>query len=49
MRKYGCVLINQGDKLTKDIKEKLVKENHNLYGLKKDYIDYLPLPKASKI
>jgi hypothetical protein len=24
MRKYGCVLINQGDKLTKEIREKLV-------------------------
>ena len=26
LRKYGCVLINQGDKLTKE-KEKLCKEN----------------------
>ena len=49
MRKYGCVLVNQGDKLTKERREELVKLNKKQYGLTKEYIDYLPIPKSSKI
>ena len=33
MRKYGCVLINQGDKLTKEKRGELVKINKEEYGL----------------
>ena len=49
LRKYGCVLINQGDKLTKELKEKLIEENREKYGLSKEYIKYLKLPKACNV
>jgi hypothetical protein len=44
LRKYGCVLINQGDKLTPERKIELVRINNLKYGLQADYINHLALP-----
>ena len=49
MRKYGCVLINQGDKLTKEDKLKQKVSNQEKYGLSKAYKDYLKIPKACNV
>ena len=32
-KKYGCVIVNEGDKLTKDLKLKLISKNKIKYGL----------------
>ena len=48
-RKYGCVLINDGDKITKARKAELLKINQEKYGLTQEYIDYLKLPDASNV
>lgn len=48
-RKYGCVIINSGDKLTAEQKTRLQIENQEKYGLTQKYIDYLKLPKASNV
>lgn len=48
-RKFGCVLINEGDKLTSEEKARLLEENQEKYGLSQEYIDYLKLPKASNV
>ena len=44
VRKYGCVLINQGDKLTPQQKLDLVERNRKRYALKPEYIKNLKLP-----
>ena len=49
MRKYGCVLINQGDKLTKEEKEDLKLKNAAKYGLSQEYINYLKIPEACNV
>jgi hypothetical protein len=48
-RKYGTVLVNMGDKLTKEQKLQLQKENQKKYGLSKDYLEALKLPKPTNI
>ena len=48
-RKYGCVLINTGDKLTWRQKDELLLENKEKYGLSPEYLKQLKLPKASNI
>ena len=47
LRKSEGVLINQGDKLKPEEKEKLTEENQENYGLSEKYLEYLTLPKAS--
>lgn len=42
-RKFGC-LINTGDKLTPEIKQKLLKINQEKYGLSEEYLRDLKLP-----
>lgn len=49
VRKYGCVIINQGGKLTAAEKHKLQQFNHQKYGLSQEYVDYLALPPSSDI
>ena len=49
LRKSEGVLINQGDKLRPEEKEKLTEENQENYGLSEEYLEYLTLPKASKV
>ena len=49
VRKYGTVLINQGDKLTPEEKIRLKNENNAIYGLSDEYIAYLKLPKACDV
>ena len=48
-RKFGHVLINQGDKLRPEQKIQLTKENKILYGLSEEYLATLKLPKSSNI
>lgn len=48
-RKYGCVLINQGDKVTPAEKLERIEENRRMYGLSQEYIDYIKLPKAHNV
>ena len=47
LRKSEGVLINQGDKLRPEEKNKLTEENQENYGLSEEYLEYLTLPKAS--
>ena len=47
-RKMG-VLINEGDRLTKDDKKKLQKENRKVYQLPEEYLDRLVIPKGDNI
>ena len=49
MRTYGTVLINEGDKMTPERRAQLKLDNEEKYGLTREYIDYLQLPKKSKI
>ena len=49
LRKYGSVLINTGDKLTKEIKMVLLQQNRDKYGLSKEYLEYLKVPKACNV
>lgn len=49
VRKYGTVLINMGDKLTKEKKEELKIINKKKFGLPQEYIDTLILPKPESI
>lgn len=49
LRKYGTVLINEGDKLTPDKKEELKILNRQRYGLSDEYLKYLYLPKSSNV
>ena len=52
LRKYGCVRINEGDKITPEEKAALKQENRKTYGLSEEYIKYLNelhVPKQSKI
>lgn len=47
-RKNGC-LVNEGDKLTQEIKRELIKLNQDKYGLPQAYIDQLKLPNSNKV
>ena len=47
-RKCGF-LVNDGDKLTKEDKERLKKENHEKYGLTEEQIKSLRLPPPTSV
>ena len=49
VRKYGWVLINQGDKITKDEKAALIAKNSKKYSLPEDYIKKIKLPSEVRI
>ena len=49
VRKYGWVLINQGDKLTKTQKAVLIEQNSKLHSLPEDYVNRLKLPDKSDV
>ena len=41
--------MNDGDKLTPEEKGKLIRLNQKKYGLSREYVHYLRLPKSSNI
>jgi hypothetical protein len=43
------VIVNDGDKLTPEEKARLLKLNQKKYGLSREYVHYLRLPKSSNI
>lgn len=47
-RKNGA-LVNEGDKLTKERKQELIKENQQQFGLEPEYIEFLKLPSGNKV
>lgn len=47
-RKQGCI-VRQGDKMTREEKDRLIKENRKKYGLPRKYLSQLTLPTANKI
>ena len=49
VRKYGWVLINQGDKITKHEKPILVAKNSEKYSLPEDYIKRVKLPTKNEV
>ena len=47
-RKYG-MLVNEGDKLTKELKIQMKDANHKKYGLSEAYLSYLKIPNACNV
>ena len=45
LRKYNC-LVNEGDKLTAEMKRRLIAENERLYGLEPEEVEAIELPSA---
>ena len=48
-RKFNTILINTGDKLTREQKIALCKENKIKYGLSEEYVNSLKLPNSSHV
>ena len=47
-RKYG-MLVNEGDKLTKELKIEMKEANRKQYGLSEAYLEYLKIPNACNV
>ena len=48
-KRKATFLVNEGDKLTKEERERMKEENRKKYGLSDAYINYLKLPKACNV
>ena len=48
-KRVNGYLVNDGDKLTKELKVQMKEANHIKYGLSEQYIDYLTIPKACNV
>ena len=48
-KRVNGYLVNDGDKLTKELKVQMKEANRIKYGLSEQYIDYLTIPKACNV